>query len=212
MTDGDNESAIRRSGRMQEGSGWDWFDEDYPNGIRLMFVRAVTPERVIEALGADPADAELLTAEATELTMGHPWVRVGLAGEWAFAVDNWWEASVYDEFGRIAQEWQQLSSGTDLAMLASGPNMDYFYYLTDGTEVTSFEPLLAHDRDGSDPDRFVPQMLQAGLPVDRSRDRARPQRSPRIAVLEMLTLALGIRLSREIAMGPLLTVQPGPPA
>ncbi len=36
------------------------------------------------------------------------------------------------------------------------------------------------------------------------------ERSPRIAVLEMLTLALGIRLSREVAIGPLLTVQLGP--
>ena len=90
--------------------------------------------------------------------------------------------------------------------------LDQFFYIADGVEVTSFEPLLAFDRDGSDPDRFVPQMRQAGLSVDRSRDRAGPQRSPRVAVLEMLTLALGIRLTREVAMGPLPTVQPGPPA
>ena len=207
MTDGDHESASRGSGRMQEGSGWDWIDEDYPIAFTLMFVRAVTPERVIEAFGADPADAELLTAEATGLTLGYPWVRAGRADEWAFAFDN---SSVgFSEVGRIARE---LSAGTDLALLDSGPNMAYFYYLIDGTEVTSFEPLLAHDRGGSDPDRFVPQMRQAGLRVDRSRDRARPQRSPRVGVLEMLTLALGIRLPREVAMGPLLTVEPGPPA
>lgn len=76
MTDGDHESASRGSGRMQEGSGWDWID-DYPIAFTLMFVRAVTPERVIEAFGADPADAELLTAEATGLTLGYPWVRAG---------------------------------------------------------------------------------------------------------------------------------------
>lgn len=201
MTDGDHESAIRGSGRLPEVSEWAWIDEDYPIAFTLMFVRAVTPERLIEAFGADPAAAELLTKEATELTLGYPWVRVGRAGEWAFAFDNS-SADVYER-GRIARE---LSAGTDLALLDSGPNMDYFYYFADGTEVTSFEPLLAHDRGGSDPDRFVPQMREAGLPVDRSRDRAGPQRSPRIAVLEMVTLALGIRLPREVATGPLLTV------
>jgi Family of unknown function (DUF6461) len=201
MTDGDHESAIRGSGRLPEGSEWAWIDEDYPIAFTLMFVRAVTPERLIEAFGADPAAAELLTKEATELTLGYPWIRVGRADEWAFAFDNG-SADLY-QLGRIARE---LSAGTDLALLDSGPNMDYFSYFADGTEVTSFEPLLAHYRDGSDPDRFVPQMRQAGLPVDRSRDRAGPQRSPRIAVLEMLTLALGIRLPREVAMGPLLTV------
>ena len=184
-----------------EPAGWDWIDEEYPTAFTLMFVRGATPERVIEALGADPAAAELLTAEATELTLGYPWVRVGRADEWAFAFDN--SSVKFSELGRIARE---LSAGTDLALLVSGPNMDYFYYFADGVEVTSFEPLLAHDRDGSDPDRFVPQMRQAGLPVERRGDGAGPQRSPRVAVLEMLTLALGIRLSREVAMGPLLTV------
>jgi len=186
-----------------EPAGWDWIDEEYPIAFTLMFVRAVTPERVIEAFGADPAAAELLTAEATELTLGYPWVRVGRADEWAFAFDN--SSVKFSELGRIARE---LSAGTDLALLVSGPNMDYFYYFADGVEVTSFEPLLAHDRDGSDPDRFVPQMRQAGLPVERGRDRAGPRRSPRVALLETLTLALalGIRLSREVAMGPLLTV------
>ena len=64
-----------------EPAGWDWIDEQYPIAFTLMFVRAVTPERVIEAFGADPAAAELLTAEATELTLGYPWVRVVRADE-----------------------------------------------------------------------------------------------------------------------------------
>lgn len=209
MTDRGDEPAASEPGRMPRGSEWDWFDEGYPNGIRLMFVRGVTPERVIEAFGADPAAAELLTAEATELTLGHPWVRVGCAGEWAFAVDNWYEVSTYGEFGKLRGELTELSRRTELALLDAGMGLDQFFYISDGAEVTSFEPLLAYDRDGSDPDRFVPQMRQARLSVERRRDRAGPQRSPRIAVLEMLTLALGIRLSREAAMGPLLTVQPG---
>lgn len=80
--------------------------------------------------------------------------------------------------------------------------MDHFYYFVDGDMVTSFEPLLAHYGSGSGPDRFVPQMRLAGLSVepppddgaDQHSDSAGPERDPRIALLEMLTLALGIRL------------------
>jgi MFS family permease len=63
----------------------------------------------------------------------------------------------------------------------------------------------------TDPDRFVPQMRQVGLDVEPPPDDADPvpPRSPNIALLDMLTLAPGIRLSRETATGPLLTVRPG---
>jgi hypothetical protein len=214
MTDRGDEPAASEPGRMPGRSEWDWFDEDYPNGIRLMFVRGVMPERVIEAFGADPAAAELLTAEATELTLGHPWVRAGRAGGWAFAVDNWWEVSVYGEFGKLREDLTELSRRTELALLVTGMGLDEFFYIVDGVEVTSFEPLLSAWRNGSDPDRFVPQMRQAGLRVDPPpyHGDAELARSPSVAVLEMLNLALGIRLTREVAMGPLPTVQPGPPA
>ena len=73
-------------------------------------------------------------------------------------------------------------------------------------EVTSFEPLRAWDRFGTDPDRFLPQMHQVGLSVEEP-PQGSAFRDPVIALLEMLTLALGIRLPREVALGPLLTVQ-----
>ena len=41
---------------------WDWMAEAFPHGLRLMFVRQVSPERVIEAFGANPAAARWLTA------------------------------------------------------------------------------------------------------------------------------------------------------
>lgn len=104
-----------------------------------------------------------------------------------------------------------------LVLSETGPNMDHLCYFVDGDMVTSFEPLLTHYRGGSDPDQFVPQMRQAGLSVeppdddaDQHPDSAGPERDPRIALLEMLTLALGIRLPRDVALGPLCTVQPSP--
>jgi hypothetical protein len=67
-----------------------------------------------------------------------------------------------------------------------------------------------HDRSGSEPDRFVPFMRQAGFRSDPASD-SRVDGSFRdraVALLETLTLALGIRLSRDDALGALLTFQP----
>lgn len=184
-------------------SEWDWMPEEYPDGVRLLFARGVTPERVIEAFGADPAAAEPLSAEQALETLTS-WVQVGRTGEWAFAIDN--SSLGTEESGRIARA---LSAGTDLALFETGPNFDHFYYFADGDEVTSFEPLLSQYRDGSDPDRFVPQMRQAGLNVDPPpEDDDNFGDDTRTAVLEMLTLAFGIRLSRDVALGPLRTIQP----
>jgi hypothetical protein len=213
MSDREHEPAMSASDWVPEGTEWDWMPEEYPSGIRLMFVRGVTPEHVIEAFEADPAAALMISAEAALETMSS-WFQVGRAGEWAFAIDNSDKIRTY-EFQQIMRE---LSLATDLALFETGPNMDHFYYFVNGDMVTSFEPLLAHYRSGSDPDRFVPQMRLAGLSVepppddraDQHSGSAGPERDPRIALLEMLTLALGIRLPREVALGPLCTVQPGP--
>lgn len=184
-------------------SEWDWMSEEYPYGIRLAFARGVTPERVIEAFGADPGAAQALSAEQALETLTS-WVQVGRAGQWAFAIDN--SSLGAEETGRIARA---LSAGTDLALFETGPNFDHFYYFADGDEVTSFEPLLSHDRHGSDPDRFVSQMRQTGLNVDPpAEDDEDFGNDTRTAVLEMLTLAFGIRLPRDVALGPLLTVEP----
>ena len=189
---------------------WEWFVREYPNGgVRLTFVRGATPEQVIEAFRADPAAAQLLTAEGAEDMVGYPWVRVGRAGEWAFAIDTWHELSTFGEFGKISNEFLELSAGTELALLESTVSSSLFWYLVQGVEVTSFEPLMSPWRGGSDPDRFVSQMRETGLDVDPPADDAELGRDPQVALLEMLTLALGIRLHRGVAMGPLLTVEPG---
>ncbi len=159
------------TGRADEQvlSSWDWVEEEFPNGTRLLFVRDIPPEQIMTALGADPAHAELLTLDVTFETLIQPFARVGRTGEWAFCIDNC--AFNVGEFSPTAQE---LSAGTELALLDTYvPTSGYFWYFADGAEVTSFEPLLSPWRDGSDPDRFVPQMRQVGL--DR---RTAPRRRP----------------------------------
>jgi hypothetical protein len=184
---------------------WDWTAEAYPHGLQLTFVRGATPERIIKAFGANPADAQWLTAEVAYGTLGQPCLRVGRTGEWVFSFDT-----CFIDMEGFTPTAQELSARTELARLESllSPS-GYFYYFADGEEVTSFEPLMSPWRYGTDPDRFVPQMRQVGLHVEPSPDDAPiDEDDPNIAALQMLTLALGIRLSREAALGPLRTVRP----
>jgi hypothetical protein len=179
-------------------SPWDWVAQEYPSGIRLMFARAVTPERVFETFGADPADVRVLTAAAAHDTVAYPWVRAGRAGDWVFSIDS----CLTGPFG-IEPLACRLSAGTDLALFDAYAS--YFAYYTNGSETTSFEPGTSEWRNGSDPDRFTPYMRQAGLNVDPPADDAAPREDPDLALLNMLTLTLGIELPRDQALGPLPT-------
>jgi hypothetical protein len=185
-------------------SPWAWVTAEYYDGVSLLFARGATPERLTEVFGADPATARPLTAEVTYETPGYPWVRVGQSGEWAFAINQ----SAFDIEGPA----QELSAGTEVALFQMGPNLDYFYFYADGVTVTQFEPLMAYDRAGTDPDRFLASMRQAGLPVDPpdtdTEEVAEPEGDPRIALLDMLTIALGIEVSGEVGLGELPTFQP----
>jgi hypothetical protein len=204
MPSQEDEPAASGSGWLPSGSEWDWMQEEYPIAFTLMFVRGARPERVIEALGAEPTQALMLSADDTLETLSH-WDRLGRSGEWTFVFDN--SEIKWPDFEGIAIE---LSAATEVVLVESNPNIESFWYYADKVEVTSFEPMQSAWRDGSDPDRFVPQMRQVGLDVDppADDDDSELERNPMIALLDMLTLALGIRLSREVALGPLLTVEP----
>lgn len=195
-------------------SDWDWISGEIMGC--LMFARGVSHERIIEAFGMDPGVARLLPASRIqdelrfpvldqELRLIHPWIRVGRAGEWGFVLDQ-----VDFDVGYLGRVARDLSAGTELAMLHWTPTIDYFSYLVDGTEVTSFEPGMCWDRYGTQPDRFLRELSEVGLAVDPPDpggefDEDAP--NPSVLALEMLTVAFGIRLPADVALGPLLTVQ-----
>lgn len=190
---------------------WDWIEETaLAIGGSISFARGASPERVMEAFGMNPANAFVATAAQATRSLPypdyletypahHPWIRVGTAGEWGFAIDE--SSGGYGGYEEDAA--RALSAGTEAVLVTQTASLSYFHYYVDGAEITAFEPLLAWDRFGTDPDRFLPYMRQAGVRLDD--DDA--VTDPVIAVLDMVTLALGIRLSGDVALGPLLTVQ-----
>jgi Family of unknown function (DUF6461) len=172
------------------------------------------------AFGMNPARARLVPASDVAQALHdpdwlrteppeHPWIRVGVAGEWGFALD----VSTAGSGGYEEDAVDALAASTEVVLFTHTQTIDDFRYYADGALVTTFEP-GGLDRYGTEPDRFVEQMRQVGLPADIDDDRAA---DPTIALFQMLTIALGIWVPRDLALGPLLTVQrekapPRPPA
>jgi hypothetical protein len=192
---------------------WDWVAETALDiGGSFTFARGASPEQVMRAFGMNPAKARLVPASDVAQALHdpdwlrteppeHPWIRVGVAGEWGFALDESTAGySGYEDDAAAA-----LAASTDVVLLTHTQTIDYFSYSAGGTATTSFEP-GGLDRYGTEPDRFVEQMRQVGLRTAIG-DAVDDAVDPVIAVLRMLTIALGIRVPLDLALGPLLTVQ-----
>jgi hypothetical protein len=208
--------------------GWEWLREDErPLAGCLIFARGVDPDRIVELYGMKQGPAHMLPAEEVEemlpfpvwglnADLKSPYIRLGQIGEWTFAID----ATMLSTFLAIKGRniGKQLSTGTETVVISwtEKPTEDIEYW-HDRILVTSFEPYRAWDRAGSDRDRFLAEMRQVGLETEPPGESSMPPSQegqqdfdPLLAALEMLTLALGIRLPQQVAEGPLLTVQRRP--
>jgi Family of unknown function (DUF6461) len=210
-------------GSQDPAEGWDWIRQGAIRQMAcLIFVRAVTPERVIEAFGMEPAAAMLLpetrVMEAMQFPVCDddavtvaPYIRVGRVGEWAFAICQ----SGLDIVDYPDEIVRRLSAGTDAVTVMWVETLNNVVYLADGEWVTTFQPEMAWSRLGSDPDRFLTEMRAAGLRTEPPSPDDGPGEGDDyvdqvIAALDTLTMTLGIRLPAEVAKGALLTVQRAP--
>ena len=204
-------------------SHWDWIHDGVLTIVGdLVFVRDGSPASLIEAFEMDPGHAQLLPAAEVPNALRykvwngageviHPWIRAGQAGQWAFVRTSPMNRP------EVEHAVHRLARSGETAWLSWRPQYplgQYVRYFEGGIEVTAFEMRHPWERHGPDPDRFLPQLLQAGLPADPP-DVIPAISDPGYAVLEtltleMLTLALGIKVSREVAEGPLLTAQREP--
>jgi hypothetical protein len=185
-----------------EGIDWGWLTQSgLEVGCALIFARDVTEDEVFRAFGLDPSSAQM---ESWSFDPWHRRVRVGqAAGEWAFAID---ESLVSLDLALHAKNvGRRLSTGTEAVVVSwTAKPTENFEYWADGTLVTSFEPYRASDRYGSEPDRFLHEMRLLGMLAEA--DEEDHLEGDLTATLNLATLALGIWLPRQIAMGPLATV------
>lgn len=187
---------------VQANGEWDWLaDSELRLCCALIFGLDVDEEEMFEAFGLDPTSARM---EDRVFDPDRPRVRVGRLGSWAFAID---EHMVSLDLGMHGKNvGRRLSAGTEVVVVESTEKpTENFEYWADGAWVTTFEPYQAYERLGSDPDRLLPEMRQVGM-ITEADDEAEGPEDDLIAVLNMATLALGIRLPEQVAMGPLATV------
>jgi hypothetical protein len=167
----------------------------------LIFARDLEEGEMFEAFGLDPTSAR---TEDRIFDPDRGRVRVGRLAPWTFAIDDHMVNLDLAVHGKNVGK--RLSAGTEVAVIESTEKpTENFEYWADGVKVTSFEPYRAFDRYGSDPDRFLDEMRQVGMRTEADYEAEGPG-NDLLAVLDMATLALGIRLPEEVATGPLATV------
>jgi hypothetical protein len=186
----------------QASGEWDWLEDSALRlGGALIFARDVTQDEVFEAFDLDPSSTQM---EDWVSDPDRRQVRVGRLGVWTFAIDQWMESLHLAVHGKNVGK--RLSPGAEVVVVSwtPKPNEDFEYW-ADGTLATRFEAYRVCDRDGSEPDRFLREMRQVGM-VTEADDAADGPEDYLIATLDLATLALGIRLPEQVAMGSLATV------
>lgn len=180
---------------------WDWLKEsELRLGGALIFARDVDQDEMFDAFGLDPTSARM-----TDLAPSQRQVRVGRHDAWTFAIDPWM-VSLDLAVGR-KNVGERISAGTEAVVVGWTPKpTENFEYWADGVLVTSFEPYMARYRHGSEPDRFLTEMRQLGMVIESDDDDDDGPDDALVAALELATVALGIWLPEQVAMGPLATV------
>ncbi|MFI8215931.1 DUF6461 domain-containing protein [Streptomyces sp. NPDC085932] len=176
-------------------SGISWLPSMFGQGFSLVFVRDVPARNLLTRFGCSEESAQSLSlGDAQEWELededGGAVLSFGDGDRWSFALQSW-GARILEE-GVI----EQVSADTELVALISTATAPAFIHALDGEEVCGFDPGLPHLRSGTDPDRFLPQMAQAGLPTDGTPVDG----DPVVAMLRFAETTFGLSLSQSSLM------------
>jgi hypothetical protein len=154
-----------------------------------------------------------MTLRDVDARPGEDLVAVRSLGSWVLAVEiNGWQGSRTEVLARISRGTRAVSAFWNVNALTR------FSYAVEGRVLTAFEAMSPDSRQGAEPDAL--EATRVGLPWDdlcnskqphlpRSRAELLAEPDPLITGLDLLTLALGIKVSEDLARGPLLTVRRG---
>jgi Family of unknown function (DUF6461) len=182
---------------IADAESWEWLFGGRYDGFTLTFTRGLTPDGLLERYGADPSAARPLSFiefyEVLPVDRDHGRLRVGLAGEWAFGIED------LGVQGTAPATLAQLSHGTETISVHSGANaFEHFQYWADGQPREEFEPGMASTLRAAGPHPFWDA-------AERHR-AARPGTWPILAVMQAVEDHTGARLETETDDGPLPSV------
>ncbi|MGS2641231.1 DUF6461 domain-containing protein [Streptosporangium sp. LJ11] len=185
-----------------------WLADDHGLGDLwcLTFVRGLDEAEALRRVGAEESSIRPLTyEELVDEGLFPDTLLAGRLGDWAVLI----EESGWDALDAV----KTLSAGSEaVSVLRHDYAADRFAYAVDGQVVTSFNPMIPAWRYGSDPDRLVSLMREAGFdpayaPGDGTDEdnEERTVRHPRVDGALMLVARLtGVMLTQEVLNGPLL--------
>jgi hypothetical protein len=176
-----------------------WLEERYAHlmvAFCVTLVRGLTAGELLRRLGAEPqvrgTGVEALSEPSYDVREPYQaFVGATSVGEWALMVEY------NGHLGVTERAMLPVSRGRTVVSHFRNVNaVDDFYWLQDGEVRLHFQPLFAHERDGSHPDDLVPTMREVGFDLsdDEDRDYARHTEAA-FALAHHLT---GIRLTPHL--------------
>ena len=141
-----------------------WADDPAVVMFCVTCIDGIQPARVLELLSADAHPDGLVNAmqvDTAAARQGTTGVRVASAGQWSILIEF---TSLH---GAAPDTVVTLSADTRVVSLhRTGSGEARLIVAENGVEVTSFEPAIPRFRAGSEPDRYLAAMREAGFAPD----------------------------------------------
>ncbi|MDN0196105.1 DUF6461 domain-containing protein [Streptomyces sp. S.PNR 29] len=179
-----------------------WLDVEYPalmEAYCLTLVRDITPERLLQELGAEPrtriTGVDGLCEPSYESWDGHDGERLFVG---VTAVGGWTLMVEYNGYLGIRHAAMiPVSRGRRVVSHFRNVNaVDHFYWFEDGDVRLHFEPLFACARDGSHADGLLTEMRESGFDLSDGDDRDYSEHTE--AAFALAHRLTGIRLTPQL--------------
>lgn len=182
-------------------AGLQWLAEQYPLGFCIIFSHGLELSEFMARMGGDPRRGIPMTRAQAEAVMlqgeNGPVIRFSQHDGWVFGI----ESSGYH--GGRTEVLDAVSNQTKALAITSTINADVsFKYAENQVMICTFDAILPHLRYGTDPDRFLTQMQQAGLDTDHNFAA-----DPLKAVLDFTQATFDISVPQDIDERLLLTTR-----
>ncbi len=169
----------------------------------LAFVRGLDEAEALRRMGAKEESIRPLTYEALmDEGLFEEMVLAGRLDDWTVLIEVYgWQATEPDVL-------RALSAGTEVvSVLRHDYYANDFMYAVDGGLVTYFNYMQPARRYGSDPDRLVAAMMEAGFGPEHRGDDEEDGNAHRPTIDGALLLAAGLTgvvLTQDVLSGPLM--------
>jgi hypothetical protein len=168
---------LRGMREITTAADYAWLRQDHPDLLDAYCVTLVgdmAPRELLQRLGAEPGETVSGVPALAEPSYD-AWDEFDgeqlLAG--AAAVGDWTLMVEYNGYvGTTTELMAPVSRGRSVVSHFRNVNaVDHFSWLQDGRTRLHFEPLFAHQRDGSDPDGLLTEMTESGFDLREDDDR-----------------------------------------